>query len=150
MHMLIYIYAHMYTHRSLDTIKYIQEKVSSKKNSHPLRRIKVKKRFTERTSRETEETPHCPRGYTFSKQLKRLQRSIQRSTIYQFFHNDCLCRTSLEHSSALHDKPASPRNNVPLTNYSLHNTISSGTTDVCFGIKERSCCLECSPLNEAL
>lgn len=90
MHMLIYIHAHMYTHkntqhillcppgqfRSLDTIKYIQEKVSSKKNSHPLRRIKVKKRFTERTSRETQETPHHPRGYTFSKQLKRLQRSI--------------------------------------------------------------------------
>lgn len=170
MHLLICIYAHVYTHintqhilscppgqfRSWDTNTFKRKSMAKQKTNNnnkkqsPIEKNRSKKRFTERTSRETQETPHCPREYTFSEQLKRLQRSIQRSTIYQFFHNCCLCRTFLEHSSALHDKPASLCNNVPLTKQSLHNTISSDTTDVRFGIKGSSCCLECSPFNEAL
>lgn len=135
MHMLICIYAHMYTHiktqhilscppgqfRSSDTNTFKKKSMAKKKKKKTvaIEENRSKKRFTERTSREIQETPHCPREYTFSEQLKRLQRSIQRSTIYQFFHSDCLCRTSLEHSSALYDKPASPRNNVPLTKYNI-------------------------------
>ena len=61
--------------------KYIQEKVNGKKKKKkpkqsPIEENRSKKRFTERTSRETQETPHCPREYTFSEQLKRLQRNI--------------------------------------------------------------------------
>lgn len=62
-------------------------------------------------------THHCPRDYIFSKQYNGLKRSIQRSTTYQIFHNDCLCRTSLEDSSTLYDKPAAPLNYVPFTKY---------------------------------
>ena len=140
MHMLICIYAHVYTHintqhilscppgqfRSLDTNTFKKKSMAKKKQNKkqsPIEENRSKKRFTERTSRETQETPHCPREYTFSEQLKRFQRNIQRSTIYQFFHNDCLCRTSLEHSSALYNKPASPRNNVPFTKYNIACTI---------------------------
>ena len=108
--MLICIYAHVYTHintqhilscppgqfRSLDTNTFKKKSMAKKKKKKqsPIEENRSKKRFTERTSREIQETPHCPREYTFSEQLKRLQRSIQRRTIYQFFHNDCLCRTS--------------------------------------------------------
>lgn len=54
--------------------------------------------------------------------------------MYQIFYNDCLCRTSLEDSLTLYDKPAALLNYVPFTKYSLHYNISHDVTDVCFGI----------------
>lgn len=91
MHMLICIYAHMYTHintqhilscppgqfRSSDTNTFKKKSMAKKKKKTvAIEENRSKKRFTERTSREIQETPHCPREYTFSEQLKRLQRSI--------------------------------------------------------------------------
>ena len=96
MHLLICIYAHVYTHintqhilscppgqfRSWDTNTFKRKSMAKQKTNNnnkkqsPIEKNRSKKRFTERTSRETQETPHCPREYTFSEQLKRLQRSI--------------------------------------------------------------------------
>lgn len=87
MHICTHVHTHKYTAYfimptwpvQIFGYKYIQEKVNGKKKKKKTVAIeenRSKKRFTERTSREIQETPHCPREYTFSEQLKRLQRSI--------------------------------------------------------------------------